>query len=100
MEWRMSPELSTDDAIGPGQNGGPELNDDLEFWYALIVEKVMAGFLGVTDRTLQKWRRTGGGPPFVRVSSRCVRYRRIDGRGFSEDRLRSSTSDPGNGAAG
>ena len=81
-----------------GHNGGPSLDDDLEFWFSLINERAMAEFMGLTDRTLQKWRRTGEGPKFVRISNRCVKYRRIDGREFSEARLRSSTSDPGQAA--
>ena len=81
---------------GAGHNGGPAL--DAAFWYGLIDEKAMADFLDVTDRSLQKWRQTGNGPKFVRLSARCVKYRRIDGREYSEARLRSSTSDPGPGA--
>lgn len=68
---------------------------DPGYWYELIDEKAMAAFLDVTDRSLQKWRQTGGGPKFVRISARCVKYRRIDGRAYAEDLLRSSTSDPG-----
>ena len=79
---------------GIGHNGAPDLADP-EFWYALIDEKEMADFLDVTDRSLQKWRQTGGGPRFVRISARCVKYRRIDGRAYAEARLRASTSDPG-----
>lgn len=68
---------------------------DAEYWYALIDEKAMAEFLGVTHRSLQKWRQTGEGPKYVAISARCVKYRRVDGREYSEARLRSSTSDPG-----
>ena len=96
----MLPKTPPERAIGRGHNGGPPIDDDLEFWFGLINEKAMAEFMDVTDRTLQKWRRTGDGPKFVRLSSRCVKYRRIDGRELSEARLRSSTSDPGNGAVG
>ena len=78
-----------------GHNGPPSEIDDPGFWYELIDERAMAAFMGVTDRSLQKWRQTGEGPKFVRLSARCVKYRRIDGRSHSEARLRSSTSDPG-----
>ena len=81
------------EGAGVRHNGGPAL--DPEYWYGLIDEKVMAEFLDVTDRSLQKWRQTGDGPKFVRISARCVKYRRIDGRAYSEARLRSSTGDPG-----
>ena len=78
-----------------GHNGPPSAIDDPDHWYGLIDTKAMAEFLNVTDRALQKWRRTGDGPKFVRISASCVRYRRIDGRAWSEALLRSSTSDPG-----
>lgn len=43
-----------------------------------LPESAAAHLLGVTPRTLQAWRLRGGGPPFVRISLRCVRYRRRD----------------------
>lgn len=42
----------------------------------LIDEKQAAEFLGYTVRALQNWRVRGGGPKFVKVSRRSVRYRR------------------------
>ena len=80
---------------GIGHNNPPSEIDDPGFWYSLISEKAMAIFEDVTVRTLQKWRQTGEGPKFVRLSAKCVKYRRIDGRVHAEARLRSSTSDPG-----
>ena len=80
---------------GIGHNGPPDEIGNPTFWYELIDEKTMAPFMGVTVRSLQKWRQTGDGPQFVRLSTRNVKYRRIDGRSYSESRLRSSTSDPG-----
>ena len=74
---------------GVGHNGGPAL--DTEFWYSLIDEKAAAAFLGLTDRTMQKMRQRGGGPRYSVISSRCLRYRRIDLRQWSEGRMRSST---------
>ena len=69
--------------------------DDFDYWHALIDEKEAAAFYDVTVRTLQKWRQTGGGPPFIRFSSRCIKYRRILMRNHANGRLRNSTSDPG-----
>jgi hypothetical protein len=40
----------------------------------------------------------GGGPPYVKVSSRSVRYRRGDFRDWAQERRRTSTSDTGGGA--
>ncbi|MRG73926.1 helix-turn-helix domain-containing protein [Alphaproteobacteria bacterium HT1-32] len=41
----------------------------------LINEQEAARFLGYTDRALQNWRLRGGGPAFVKVSKRSIRYR-------------------------
>ena len=72
--------------------------DDLDYWHGLIDEKAAARFLGLTDRSVQKMRQEGGGPHYIRLSSRCLRYRRIDLRAWAETRMRSSTSDPGEAA--
>ncbi len=74
-------------------------DDVLAFWHALIDETAAAAFLGVEVRTMQKWRQTGEGPRYVALSSRCLRYRRLDLRAHSEARVRTSTSDPGLEAA-
>ncbi len=68
---------------------------DAGFWYSLIDEEAAAAFLDLSVRSMQGYRYKGGGPKFVRLSSRCVKYRRIDCREWSEARLRTSTSDPG-----
>ena len=75
---------------GPAGGGG-----DAEYWHGLINEKVAGAFLGLTDRTMQGYRRKGGGPEFIRISSRCLRYTRFKCRVWYEARLRASTSDPG-----
>lgn len=54
-----------------------------------------AKVIGVKERTLADWRRTGEGPPHLRISSRCVRYLASDVRGWLEGRRRRSTSDTG-----
>lgn len=59
---------------------------------SLLTQKQTAEFLQVQERTLEDWRRTGGGPPFVRISHRCVRYRLKDLDAWLEDRVKSSTS--------
>ena len=71
--------------------GSPEsLNLDPD---ALASEQLAAGFLGVTPRALQKWRMTGDGPRYVRISSRCVRYRRRDLVEWAQAHLKVSTSE-------
>jgi predicted DNA-binding transcriptional regulator AlpA len=68
----------------------PPSSPDLD---ALEMERQAAAFLGVTVRALQKWRVTGSGPRFVRISSRCIRYRRRDLIAWIEARLKSSTAE-------
>ncbi len=75
----------------PRNHGNPQPTIfDLD---ALVTERQAADFLGVTTRALQKWRATGAGPRYVRISSRCIRYRRRDLIAWAESRLRSSTAE-------
>lgn len=60
----------------------------------LLKEKQAAEFLNLQPRTLQAWRLIGGGPAFVRISHRCVRYRLCDLEAWIEARLRENTSVP------
>ena len=78
--------IPTNDAVSPedGDNG---------YWYELIPQEPAAEFVGLKPRGLEAMRQRGDGPKFVRVSSRCIRYRRIDLRVWSESLLRKSTSD-------
>jgi hypothetical protein len=80
----------------PSTSQTPEA--DIGYWYELIGEGLAADFLDLSVRSMQGYRYRGGGPYFVRLSSRCVRYRRIDLREWIEARLRSSTSDSGKAA--
>jgi len=58
-------------------------------------EKKAAALLGLSPKTLQKYRIAGGGPKYVYVSKRCIRYRLCDLKAWQESRLRESTSDTG-----
>ncbi len=65
----------------------------------LLTEAEAAKLLKFTPRFLQARRVRGDGPPFVRISSRAIRYRRSDLLTWIEKRVRSSTSDRGTDAA-
>ena len=52
-----------------------------------------ADYLDLTVSFLEARRHRGDGPPFVRISGRCVRYRRSDLDEWIGDRIRLSTSD-------
>ncbi len=58
----------------------------------LLTEKETARLLGMTPRFLQARRVRGNGPPFVRISSRAIRYRVSDLDRWIRDRLRISTA--------
>ncbi|MCC6160304.1 MAG: helix-turn-helix domain-containing protein [Deltaproteobacteria bacterium] len=60
----------------------------------ILCERDAARILGLSPRALQAWRCQGRGPQFIRVSSRCVRYRREDLDSFLAARVVSSTSQP------
>ena len=60
---------------------------------ALLHTREAARLLGLSPRTLESLRLRGGGPPFVSVTKRAVRYRRSDLEAWIRARLRRSTSD-------
>ncbi len=95
MSLEYDPARSTPETVA-GLDGSPRgPPDDSDYWQGLINEKAAAAFLGLTDRTMQAYRQRGGGPRYSALSSRCLRYRRIDLREWAEARMRTSTSDPG-----
>ena len=81
------------------QEAVPPSDPGHDYWNALVDENVAAEFLKVTPRSMQAMRQRGGGSRFIRISARCIRYRRIDLKAWADACLRSSTSDPGEAAA-
>lgn len=55
--------------------------------------KDVAAYTGLTADFWNRLRGAKGGPPYIRVSGRCVRYRRADIDAWMADRLRASTYD-------
>ena len=76
------------------QEAAPPSDPGPDYWNALEDEKVAAEFLRMTPRSMQAMRQRGGGPRFIRISVRCIRYRRIDLKTWADALMRSSTSDP------
>ncbi len=60
---------------------------------ALLTEEQAAKTLGMTARFLQARRNRGGGPPYIRVSARAIRYRATDLETWIESRRCRSTSE-------
>lgn len=61
-----------------------------------VNERAAAAFLGVSVRTLQRWRTEppeGGGPPFYKLGSRRVAYRLNYCGKWAESRAFGSTSE-------
>lgn len=51
-----------------------------------------ANYLGLSPRTLEKYRWTGDGPTYVKCGSRCL-YKVVDLDRWMEEGIRRSTSD-------
>ncbi len=60
----------------------------------LLTETEAANLLNLTTRALQAWRCRGEGPKFIRISRRCIRYRREDLLQWIGERECTSTSNP------
>lgn len=63
-----------------------------DYFYELLTEEEAADFLGYTPRALQNWRYRGGGPQYIRISGRAVRYRRSDLIAWCDSQLEDNTS--------
>lgn len=61
------------DIMSPQPANGTTRADD-----ALLSQKRVATMLSVSPRALEAWRIRGEGPAFIRISKRCIRYRRAD----------------------
>ena len=64
-----------------------------EFGTRLLDTRELAAGLHVSPRTVEDWRLTGDGPPFVRLSGRAVRYRPAAVRQWLAAREMRSTSE-------
>jgi predicted DNA-binding transcriptional regulator AlpA len=60
----------------------------------LLNQNDVANMLGLKPRTLEDYRVRGVGPRFVRISSRCIRYRLDDVQAWITAQVVSSTSEP------
>ena len=69
--------------------------DNRDYLEEGLTEQEAAAFLGLSVRFLQNRRTRGGGPEFVGISRRCVRYRRRDLIAWSDAHSRVHTSETG-----
>ena len=75
------------------QHISQNLARDPDYLDRLINESEAAGFIGYTIRALQGWRVKGGGPKFIKISAKSIRYRRRDLIEWAESRLCAHTSE-------
>lgn len=64
-------------------------NADLD---QLLTEQQTADIICYSQRALQNWRVRGGGPAYVKVGGRSVRYQRRDVLAWIEERKRKHSS--------
>ena len=72
--------------------------DDTHTIPRLLKENEAAALLRLEVSTLRRWRWAGTGPPFLKIGA-AVRYDPAVLQSYLAERVRTSTSDPGNQAA-
>jgi predicted DNA-binding transcriptional regulator AlpA len=73
--------------------GATVIVSDREYQDQLLTEVEAAQALGYSPRALQNWRLRGGGPRYVKVSARSIRYRRRDLIDWIDRRTREHSSE-------
>jgi len=58
----------------------------------LLTPQTLAEMLGITERTLERWRIIGEGPRYVKLSRSTVRYMAEDVAAFVTARLKANTA--------
>lgn len=73
---------------------GNQINtsEDRDYLDRLLNEQDAAEFLSYTMRALQNWRVRGGGPKYIKVSARSIRYRRRDLIAWVDERTYSNST--------
>jgi|HubBroStandDraft_3_1064219.scaffolds.fasta_scaffold36925_4 hypothetical protein len=61
---------------------------------ALFTTCEAALYCHLSPRTLEKYRVVGGGPRYIHISQRAIRYRLEDLDAWIDGKLRRTTSDP------
>jgi len=65
-----------------------------QFTEVYLTEKQAAAKLNLSPKGLQAWRLRGGGPDYIRISCRCIRYAESTLDNWMQARRVSSTSEP------
>jgi len=59
----------------------------------ILDQKRVATILGISTRTLERYRLTGLGPPYIKFGGKLVRYRQSDLEAWIQQNLTRSTSE-------
>ena len=94
----MTPETSQTAAETPSYHERPSGRPIPTDHTALLTTAEAAYLLGLSVRTLETLRLRGGGPTFIALRTRAVRYQRDDLNAWIASRRRTSTSDTGSEA--
>jgi predicted DNA-binding transcriptional regulator AlpA len=81
----------------PQRETGTLARHEKAFLDPLLTVAQVSEIIGRSVSTLEKDRLEGNGPPYVKMG-RLVRYRPADVRAYLAERVRRSTSDPGEAA--
>ena len=74
------------------------MTTSIDFQTKLLTETQVAVMLNIQVATLRRWRWIGQGPRFIKIGA-AVRYDPQELKAYLANQVRSSTSDPGVGAA-
>ena len=93
--WRPTVDRGRGRSCGATRSTGEDKENDMEFARMFLSPRHAADWLGLSPRTLERYRRTGEGPVFYRFG-RHVRYLQADLEAWAKTRRRTSTRDEGN----
>lgn len=84
-EMPVSPPNATDPLVTAMQQASAEMQK-------LLTPAAVSELLGVAERTLERWRITGEGPRYVKLTRKVVRYLADDLATFVAERVKANTA--------
>ena len=93
-EWLLMCWALSNEAVQPEcPRRAPPVKTELVDSPEMLTARQVAKLLGVSDGTLENWRRAGRGPPYHKIE-RCIRYSRKTISAYLKHTLREG-NDPG-----
>ncbi len=81
----VSPTIAADPIVAAMQQVSAEMQK-------LLTPAAVSELLGVAERTLERWRITGEGPRYVKLTRKVVRYLADDLATFVAERVKANTA--------